>query len=199
MLDNHLNTALAAAKIFSATTRKVLGSDHAETLIASIARSAGSLMYKSFNFDHDIAAGTRVMSEQANQYGPQMMDLMLTTLQKLGHNVREADINPDFASGESSHISLQQAQEQLLPFFLTYCEASKMSHFEAALAAAMATGITIFECRETLAPEQGASIAVFGFVEGSKTAPWPEPANSAKSTEAQPGKSSAPKKWYQLW
>lgn len=71
-MDNEQHKALvAAAEFFNQTSRKMLtleGRLHAETLIASTARMAGSLMYRSFGFDKTIEAGTSVLSEQYRVY-----------------------------------------------------------------------------------------------------------------------------------
>lgn len=201
MDDAHLSSALNAAKIFAASAKKVLSTEdgvHIETLISSISRVAGSMMYRSFALDEsikpDIKPGTHVLSEQANIYGPHMMNILLTTLQKLGTPLHEGDMHPDYATAKFSHLSFQQANERLGPFFMTYCEAASMSHLEAAMAAAMAAALTIYDYRDTLAVEKGASIAVFGFVEGTKTAPYPISTLPAPAL-AEPAK----KRWYQFW
>jgi hypothetical protein len=79
-MSNEQHKALiAAADFFTQSARKLLTVDgrlHAETLIASVARMAGSLMYRSFNFDQTIEPGTGVLSDQANIHGPKLMNDM---------------------------------------------------------------------------------------------------------------------------
>ncbi len=209
MDDAHLSSALNAAKIFAASAKKVLSTDdgvHIETLISSISRVAGSMMYRSFALDAsispDIKPGTHVLSEQANIYGPHMMNILLITLQKLGTPLHEGDMHPDYATAKFSQLSFQEASERLVPFFQTYCEAASMSHLEAAMAAAMAAALTIYDYRDTLAVEKGASIAVFGFVEGTKTAPYPVSVPLSTSIPILPTpvqNEPAKKRWYQFW
>lgn len=203
MDEAHLSSALNAAKIFAASAKKVLSTEdgvHIETLISSISRVAGSMMYRSFALDENIEPGTHVLSEQANIYGPHMMNILLTTLQKLGSTLHEGDMHPDYATAKFSHLSFQEANQRLGPFFQTYCEAASMSHLEAAMAAAMAAALTIYDYRDTLAVEKGASIAVFGFVEGTKTAPYPFSALPPPEILTTPAPlEPAQKPWYQFW
>jgi hypothetical protein len=47
-----------------------------------------------------------------------------------------------------------------------------MTFQDAAVGAAIATGILVHDCREVLSADKGSAIAVYGFVEGTKTAPF---------------------------
>ena len=92
MTDEQNKAMIAAAGFFNETARKLLTVDgrlHAETLILSVARMAGSLMYRSFCFDKTIEPGTPVFSDQANIQGPKLMNIMFSTLQQLGDKVGE--------------------------------------------------------------------------------------------------------------
>ncbi|MBT0568714.1 hypothetical protein KIK84_00110 [Curvibacter sp. CHRR-16] len=197
MSDEQHKKLIAAAEFFNESARKLLATErglHAETLISSVARMAGSLMYRSFGFDEKIAPGTSVLSDQANTHGPKLMNLMFVTLQQLGQQVGEGNINRDYYSRKFSQLTFQQAHEQLAAFFLQYCKAAQISFHDAALGAAIATGILINDCREVLDVEKGAAIAIYGFIEGTKTAPYPigQTASQSPSTRAK-------KPWYKLW
>ena len=173
-MDNHNHKKLlSAAAFFNETARKLIATErglHAETLIISVARMAGALMYRSFGFDETIKPGTTVLSDQANLHGPKLMELMLVTLRQLGHKIGEESLNAEYASGKFSQLSFQETYQRLTPFFIKYCEVAPIPFQDAALGAAIATGILIHDCREVLAVEKGAALAVYGFVEGTKTA-----------------------------
>jgi hypothetical protein len=73
-----------------------------------------------------------------------------------------------------------------------------MSFQDAAAGAAIATGILVHDCREVLSADKGSAIAVYGFVEGTKTAPFP--LASGKNPSPSPIASSEKKKpWYKVW
>lgn len=175
-MDNEKQKALiAAADFFNQTSRKMLaieGRLHAETLIASTARMAGSLMYRSFGFDpKKIEPGTLVQSDHANVHGPKLMNVMFATLQQLGHQVGEGDLDREFSSSKFSQLSFKESIDRLAPFFLKYCEVAPMSFSDAAFGAAIATGILVHDCREVIPVKKSGAVAVYGFVEGTKIAP----------------------------
>jgi hypothetical protein len=201
LLSNDQQKALlAAADFFNQSARQLLTIDgrlHAETLIASVARMAGSMMYRSFNFDKAIEPGTAVLSDQANIHGPKLMNVMFVTLQQLGDKVGQDSLNSEYASAKFSQLTFRESHDRLAPFFLKYCEVTPMALQDAALGAAIATGILVHDCREVLSADKGSAIAVYGFVEGTKTAPFPL---ASGENPSPPSTASAEKKpWYKVW
>lgn len=199
MRDEQHKALIAAADFFNQTAKKLLTIDgrlHVETLITSVARMAGSLMYRSFSIDKAIEPGTAVLSDQANVHGPKLMNVMLVTLQQLGDKVGQDNLNSEYASAKFSQLTFKESHERLAPFFLKYCEVTPMALQDAALGAAIATGIIVHDCREVLSVDKGSAIAVYGFVEGTKTAPFPfvsaEPPLFPVSSEKK-------KPWYKVW
>ncbi len=179
-MENETNKALiSAADFFANTAKKLLTTErglHAETLIMSVARMSGSFLYRSFGFDPALKPGTAVLSDQANLHGPKLMNVMLVTLQQLGHKIGEESLNRDYVSAQFSQLTFQESHERLATFFLKYCEVAPISHHDAALGAAIASGILVHECREVLDITKGGALAVYGLIEGTKTAPFPDEA-----------------------
>ena len=171
-----LSDLIDAAGLYRETAWRLLsdrGRLHVETLIASTARMAGSLLYLSFDFDPSLPPGTVVVSDQADTEGPRLMAALLATLQRLGHGVTESSLEPAFCSTAFSQLDLLASCERLGPFFLKIAELKGLDLPRAAEAAAIATAMLWHDGREILAVERGAAIAVAGFVEGCKTAPPP--------------------------
>lgn len=165
---------IAAAGLYRETAWKLLseqGRLHVETLIASTAWMAGSLLYLSFGFDPDLTPGTAVFSDQANQQGPRLMEVMLATLRQMGHDLSEADLDRAFLTTQASQLDVLAAHERLAPFFLKIAELKGLDLPAAAEAVAIATGLLVHDGREVLPVQRGAAIAVAGFLEGCKTAP----------------------------
>lgn len=199
MTDEQHKALIAAAGFFNESARKLLtveGRLHAETLIASVARMAGSLMYRSFGFDRAIEPGTAVLSDQANIHGPKLMNVMFATLQQLGDTVGEENLNREYASAEFSQLTFKESHDRLAPYFLKYCEVTPLAFQDAAMGAAIATGILVHDCREVLSVDKGGAVAVYGFVEGAKTAPFPLGAAETQSPSPSPEKK---KPWYKVW
>ncbi|HEX5277991.1 MAG TPA: hypothetical protein VFW42_10015 [Fluviicoccus sp.] len=200
-MDNEKHKKLIeAAVFFNEAARKLLVNEkglHAETLISSVSRISGSLMYRTFGHPTTIEGGTAVLSDKANIFGPKLMNLMLSTLQQLGHKIGEENINTEYASAKHVPISFKESHERLAPFFLKYCEADSMSYYDAAFAAAIATGMLINDCNEVLSVDKGAGVAVYGLVEGTKTAPFPVNVKVTKPNDS--AATSKKKPWYKPW
>lgn len=191
---------VAAADFFNQTARKLLATDgklHAETLIVSVARMAGSMMYRTFGFDKSIEPGTSVLSDQANIHGPSLMYMMLVTMQQLGDQITEADLSADHASARLSQLTFRESHERLAPFFLKYCEVAPLGLRPAAIATSIATGVLVHDCAAALPIRIGAAIAVYGFVEGTKTAPFPVGQTTRSDNRPKPGLNKKP--WYKPW
>jgi len=153
-------------------------------------------MYRSFDFDKAIEPGTAVLSDQANIHGPKLMNIMFATLQQLGDEVGQDSLNSEYASAKFSQLTFRESHDRLAPFFLKYCEVTPMALQDAALGAAIATGILVHDCREVLSADKGSAIGVYGFVEGTKTAPFPLASGDSPSLTASPDKK---KPWYKVW
>lgn len=191
---------LDAADFFNSSARTLLTVDerpHAETLIASVARMSGSLLYRSFNADVTIKPGTAVFSEQANIHGPKLMNVMFLTLQQLGEKVSRENISSEYVSTKPSQLSFKESHDRLAPLFLKYCEAIPMAFQDAAFGAAIATGSLVYECREMLPVKKGCGIAVYGLLEGAKTAPFPLIA--AEKLPPLPPAIERNRPWYRFW
>ena len=200
MTDKQDQSHASAAHFFKESSTKLLTVDgrvHAETLIASVARMAGSLMYRSFGFDKTIAPGTPVFSDQANTHGPRLVNVTFATLRRLGCTVDEKNLDPEYLSTKFSLLTFKESLDRLAPTFLKYCEVTPMKAQDAAMEAAIAAGFLVYRCRELLAVDKGAAIAAYGFVEGTKTAPFPLPPGGISS--CLPNMPEQKKPWYKLW
>ena len=187
MTEEQHKAIISASDYFILAAKKVLtveGRLHAETLIGSVARMAGSLMYRSFGFDKDITPGTTVLSDKANVFGPQLMNVMLSTLQQIGVNLGEENLDREYASAKFSQLTFKESHDRLAPFFLAYCKIASLKFQDGAMAAAIATGILVHECMQVLSAEKGGAIAIYGFVEGTKTVPFPIGSAEAASTSS---------------
>lgn len=199
MTDARHTALITAASFFNDSARKLLtieGRLHADTLIASVSRMAGSLLYRSFGFDASIAPGTTVLSDLANIQGPKLMNTMFATLHQLGHQLGEEHLNRDYASPTFSQLTFTESHDRLAPFFLHYCKAAPMDFADAAIAAAIASGILVHDCREVLSVDKGGAIAIYGFVEGTKTAP--PSLGQAGNPATHPDPPEKKKPWYKL-
>ena len=169
------NELLDAANFIVEAAQKLLAQDgrlQAETLIVSVARLSGSLVLRSFNLPA-VPAGTAVLCDEANTWGPQLIDVLKATLQQLGDCPSDAQIRAAMAEANTSATPLgfQDSLDQLMPFVRRWSEVSGLDNRQAGVAAAIASGLLVNSCAQVLPMEAGAALAVAGFCEGLKTAP----------------------------
>jgi len=161
------------AELVIATLRTERGI-HAETAIASAARLGGTFLFRSFGLRTDgIKPGTAVLSDLANEHGPLLVQTLGTALGRLGVSVDQSAISKPIPPQNAPHLSVLETQAALEAPATTLAERSQLDRQGAAHACALAAAILIQKAQYVLHPDVGAAIAVYGFVEGSKTMPPP--------------------------
>ena len=146
---------------------------HPETAIASAARIAGSLLFSSFELElKDCAPGTVVLSEQANEKGPQLISILggMLELMKVPLDAQRLNAQPA-ARGEQPTLNTLETLVLFRDGALKIAQDQGLTLEEAAQAAAVATAYIVRECSAAIGAEVGFNAAAFGFIEGSKTAP----------------------------
>ena len=169
------NDLLAAANFIVEAAQKLLANDgrlQAETLIVSVARLSGSLVFRGFNLE-PLPAGTPVLSDEANLWGPKLIEVLKATLQQQGTCPSDASIRAAAAriGTSASPLSFQDSLDRLVPFVLRWSELSGLDLRQTGVAAAIASGLVVQACAKVLPVEDGAALAVAGLCEGLKTAP----------------------------
>tara|TARA_A100000171_G_C2065270_1_gene111982 strand:- start:78 stop:644 length:567 start_codon:yes stop_codon:yes gene_type:complete len=160
---------------------------HSATAIATSARLSGSFLFKSFELKIDDAKpGTAVLSQEANEQGPELINVIGVVLSNMGVTV-------DNDKMESAEIQKTEL-DFLESLSATQAKANgimnkhKLNEKEMAVACAMSTAFIIQQCQNDVEVESGFNTAVYGLIEGSKTVP---PEITKLPTEQ--------KKWYKFW
>jgi len=166
---------------------------HSETAIACIARLAGSLLFRSFDFNvQGQQPGTVILSNEANEEGPQLISIMLTMLQHFGVSLNQEMIGSESSkSGGTPQLSLLESLALLQEDAMRIAQNNGLGMKEMAWAGAMATAFVVKECANNIGSETGFNIAVYSFIEGCKTMPPFVRSNSTPPNEKKP--------WYKLW
>ena len=145
---------------------------HAETVIAGVARMAGTFLFRSFGFElPDAKPGQAVLSEQANEQGPRLVNIAATVLTDAGVKLDPGAINDDLMKGHEPLLDFLATQQRLEPPFNTVREKLDLSQTQAADACALATAMLIHQTLNVLDPNVAFQLAVYSFIEGSKTIP----------------------------
>lgn len=171
-----LNQAqLQAAGEFGTTAMKAFdqgGTFPAETVIGAAARMAGSFLFRSLGLPlTGIQPGSVVLSEQANQQGPRLIQILGAVLENLGVKLESSKLSADQRAARGQKESFLETQKILEERFGAIRDKYGFSDGEAADSVAVATAVLIKNCSNLLDPHVGFGLAVYGFIEGSKTAP----------------------------
>jgi hypothetical protein len=146
---------------------------HPETAISASARLAGTFLLRSFNLRLDDAeAGTVVLSKEANEKGPMLVNTLAAYLSFSGIQLDQEKLGSEQAQrGEVPRLDVLQALFLLQNEAVNVGESNGLSLEELSRSAALATGFIVKECAADIGPEIGFNVAVYGFIEGSKTVP----------------------------
>jgi hypothetical protein len=165
------------AKEFANATVKALQTDrgvHAETAIGGTARMAGTFLFRSFGFPlKDIEPGQPILSEQANERGPRLVEVLSEILARLGVELDSARLEGEPGPANQPQMGFLETQKLLEPRFAEIRARHGLSEQEAAEAGAVATAFLMHQCSQVLDPHVAFGIAVYGFIEGAKTVPDP--------------------------
>ena len=167
----------AAAREFASATAaafKLPQGWHAPTVVAASARMAGTYLFRSFGLKlPGLIPGQAVLSAEASQYVPALLQYTATVLQGLGIQIASTPpITPAAVNAQPARDFLD-TQRVLEPLFAPTLAKFGLTTLQAANAAAAATAVLIFQFLKHLDPNVAFGIAAFGITEGSKTAPDP--------------------------
>ena len=143
---------------------------HPGTAITSCGRLAGSFLFRSFNLPtNNISPGTVVLSENANEKGPVLINILGWMLDNLNINI-DSDKLKEFSHTESN-LNFLDTLDLLQSRSISIMNQNNLSFEEMAYSCAMATAFIVKECQNDLKVEVGFNTAIYSFIEGSKTYP----------------------------
>jgi hypothetical protein len=161
-------------------TLAVEGRVHPPTMVSAAARMAGTYLFRSFDLDlPGLMPGQVVLSPGATEQSSVLIQVAAGILQRLGIKVDDGAAQRIAESQRSVRLEFLQTQRKLEPMFEPIQARHGLVYPNAAHAAAVATALLINHCSKALDPSIAFGIAVFGFIEGSKTAPDPVRRNAS--------------------
>lgn len=168
---------LDAAQEFATATIEALKTPqgvHPGTVVAATARMAGTYLFRSFHLKlSEVNPGQAVLSIEANEHGPVLMRIAGACLAKMKINIDNAQAGKPVDPKHKPTLDFLDTQKKLEPMYAPIKNPYGFSEREAAHSAAVATALMINYAKNYIDPSTAFNIAVFGFVEGTKTAPDP--------------------------
>ncbi|OOG75534.1 hypothetical protein [Flavobacterium sp. A45] len=176
--------------------------------ISTCARLAGSLLFRSFDFQiKDAKPGSVMLSENANIKGPELVNITHTVLQNFGITIDNQKMNS--SSGEETKINFLDAIDLVQSEALEIMKKYKLSYEQLAHSTAIATAF-IIQQSPNIPAETGFGKAIYHYIEGSKTYPpdFIKPTiinETIKQTEVDyktneiEYKENSRKPWWKIW
>jgi hypothetical protein len=166
---------------------------HPETAISASAQLSGSLLLRSFNLRLDnLHPGTIVLSNEANEKGPMLVNTLAAFLSASNVSLDQKKLGGEAVHrGEQPQTRILDALSQLQGAAIKVGEVNSLSLEQAAQAAALATAFVVKECAPKIGAETAFNVAVYGFIEGSKTVP--------PRLASLPNLQAEVKPWYKFW
>ena len=170
--------------------------------ISSTARLAGSFLFRSFNFKiNDAKPGTAMLSEEANTKGPLLVNITQGILQNFGIQIDNSKMsNGNSKTAESNFVDvINKVQNPALEIM----KRNGLNYEQMAQSGAIATAF-IIQQSGNISPEEGFGIAIYHYIEGTKTFP-PEfsyetkKATNTKISEKDNNTKNDLKPWWKFW
>ena len=130
-------TAIEIAKRRQAAANEVIAmleeqydtifASHAGTLLRAAAWLAGTSLYRSFGFKADIAPGSPVLSDKANEEGPKLLKVFMFLVDKLGIKLKPDGFISEIPAEQGPNKDIVQVQEM---FQERYNEIMKQHGFD---------------------------------------------------------------------
>lgn len=165
---------ITAASAFAEATLGALPTADAVTRVCACARMAGSFLFR--NFAHALnqpAPGSVLSLPVAGERGPRLIGLLQNALARLGLAVDAGKAELEHDSLATPTLGFLQSQARLEPAFAAIRQQQGLSLEEAADAAAVAVAMLIKQGEHALPAQAAFAVAVYAFIEGSKTVPAP--------------------------
>jgi hypothetical protein len=158
---------------------------HPGTVVAATARMAGTYLFRSLGLKlPGVIPGQPVLSNEANEQWPLLTQIAEDCLAKMGIKMDNSQAGKLVDPNHKPMLEFSDTQKKLEPMYAPIKDRYDFSYQEAAYSVAAATALIIRHAKlhSTLDPSMAFNIAVYGFVEGAKTAPEPVDIMCAKQT-----------------
>ena len=147
---------------------------HVGTIVSAAARLAGTSLIRSFNFAlNDLKPGTPILSEQANEWWPELVNILVYTLKISGVEIKQGWASVTTPEEHLPEKDLLQIQLELQEPYTQIMSRFALDYVQAAYAGTIACAMIIVETQNALDPYIACDIATYGFIDGTKTVPIP--------------------------
>jgi len=176
MQKKRYDAAMEFLKVFQEKIPLVGGKPHAGTVLAVPARLAGSSLYRSLNYNQDIAPGVVVLSNEINDAWPKLMNLFAFYCKQNKIDVLAKPLVTEFGEQDKPRMTVEQVLAEYQDQYLEIMQRHGLDYLNGARAGMVVCSIVFLHhctAAKDIDPFVAAGIVAMGIVEGAKTAPPP--------------------------
>ncbi len=174
MQKKRYDAAMEFLKLFQEKIPLVGGKPHAGTVLAVAGRLAGSSLFRSLHANQQFTPGVVVLSEEANEAWPKLMNQFAFFCKQNGTDVMSRPMVTKFPEQDKPKLNVEQVLAEYQDQYHDVMKRHGLDYLDGARAGMILASIA-FEYHvkkvKEIDPFVAAGIVAMGVVEGSKTAP----------------------------
>jgi hypothetical protein len=164
------------------------GKPHPGTVLSTVARLAGTSLFKAIHGNKEFPAGNVILSEDINEAYPQLLNLFAVYCKQNGLDVMAKPMVTTFPENDKPLMTLEQTRAEYQKRYNEVMQKHGLDHLESARAGMVVCSMIFqYHCvrSKDIDPYVATGIVAMGVVEGSKTAPPPLGSKSPVSDQTE--------------
>ena len=182
MQKKRADAAMEFLELFQERIPLVDGKPHAGTVLSVAGRLAGTSLFRAIH-KQEFEPGTVVLSEEANQAYPQLLNLFAYYVKQSGLDVMSRPLVSQFPEGDQPRMEVTEVQAEYQDRYNAIMKKHGLDYLDGARAGMIVCFMVFqYHCLKVreIDPFVGTGIIAMGVVEGAKTAPPPLGAKPAR-------------------
>lgn len=182
MQKKRADAAMEFLQLFQERIPLVDGKPHAGTVLSVAARLAGTSLFRAIH-KKEIEPGVVVLSEEANQEYPKLLNLFAYYAKQNGLDVMSRPLVTQFPEGDKPRMELAEVQAEYQDQYNAIMQKHGLDYLDGARAGMIVCSM-VFQYHsmkvKDIDPFVGTGLIAMGVIEGAKTAPPPLGTKPAK-------------------
>lgn len=188
MQKKRYDAALEFLTLFQERMPLVGGKPHPGTVLSTVARIAGTSLFRAIHGNKDFPAGNVILSEEINEAYPQLLNLFAVYCKQNGVDVMAKPVVTTFTENDNPLMTLEQTRAEYQEKYNEVMQKHGLDDLESARSGMVVCSMIFqYHCirSKDIDPYVATGIVAMGIVEGAKTAPSSPGSNSSISEQAE--------------
>jgi len=182
------DAAMEFLTLFQQRMPPVDGKPHPGTVLSTVARLAGTSLFRAVHSNKEFPAGNFILSEGVNEAYPQLLNLFAVYCKQNGLDVMAKPTVTTFPENDKPLMTLEQTRAEYQKTYNEVMQKHGLDDLEGARAGMVVCSMIFqYHCirSKDIDPYVATGIVAMGIVEGAKTAPQPLGAKSPVSDQTE--------------